>query len=363
MSYENIPSERPEALRIAVIGTGWIGAFHARSLADHIPGAQLYAVADPAEGRAAALAAEVGCPRATQRIEDVFEDEQVDAVVIGAPSAFHAQLITQAARAGKHVFCEKPTAHAVKDLDAALEEVERAQVVFQVGFNRRFSADFAYAGEQVRAGAIGRVQLLRSVTRDPAVAGGLPNAGAIRSHVIFTETLIHDFDALNWLNPGAQAVEVHTVAAALVAPEHKDSGLLDTAVVTVRYDNGAIAIAEASFSASYGYDVRGEVFGSGGMLQAGGPAHQSAILFDAQGAQAETSRLNIDLFADAYRKQLDVFVLKVRGTRQGTAHAALEVPGGSDARAALRIALAALESHESGLPVRLDAASRLAVAG
>ncbi len=363
MSYENISPERPEALRIAVIGTGWIGAFHARSLAEHVPGAQLYAVADPAEGRAAALAAEVGCPRATQRIEDVLEDELVDAVVIGAPSAFHARLITQAAKAGKHIFCEKPTAHALKDLDAALAEVERAQVVFQIGFNRRFSTDFAYAGEQVRAGAVGRVQLLRSVTRDPSVAGGLPNAAAIRSHVIFTETLIHDFDALNWLNPGAQAIEVRAIADALVAPEHKDSGLLDTAVVTVRYDNGAIAVAEANFSASYGYDVRGEVFGSGGMIQAGGPVQQTATLFDAQGALAETSRLNIELFADAYRKQLEFFTRKVRGTRQGTSDALLDVPGGSDARAALRIALAALESHESGLPVRLDAASRLAVAG
>ncbi|MFJ2620374.1 Gfo/Idh/MocA family oxidoreductase [Glutamicibacter sp. NPDC087344] len=362
MSYENIPSGRPETLRVAVIGTGWIGAFHARSLADHIPGAQLYAVADPAEGRAAALAAEVGCPRATQRIEDVFEDEQVDAVVIGAPSAFHAQLISQAARAGKHIFCEKPTAHALSDLDAALAEIEDAKVVFQVGFNRRFSTDFAQAGQQVREGSVGQVQLLRSVTRDPAVVGGLSNPAGIRSHVIFTETLIHDFDALNWFNPGAKAIQVHAIADALVAPEHKETGLLDTAVVTVRYDNGAIAVAEANFSATYGYDVRGEIFGSGGMIQAGGPVQQTAGLFDAQGAHAETSRLNIDLFADAYRKQLEVFVRKVRGTQQGTADAALEVPGGSDARAALQIALAALESHESGLPVRLDAASRQAVA-
>ncbi|MCW4466375.1 Gfo/Idh/MocA family oxidoreductase [Glutamicibacter sp. MNS18] len=362
MAYQNIPGTRPEPLHLAVIGTGWIGAFHARTVTDYLPDAVLHVVADPAEGRAAALAAELGCPNATERIEDVFEDERVDAVIIGAPSALHAGLIAQAARAGKHIFCEKPAAHSLADLDTALDAVQAAGVLLQVGFNRRFARDFAEAGERVHSGGIGQVQLLRSLTRDPAVAGGLPNAAAIRRHVIFTETLIHDFDTLNWLNPGAQVTEVHVMADALVAPEHRENGLLDTAVVTLRYSNGAIGVAEANFSATYGYDVRGEVFGSEGMLQAGHPVQRTVTQFDAAGSHAPTERLNIELFAQAYREQLVVFVRKLAGIRAGSAEARLPVPTGRDARAALRVALAALESAETGLPVGLDAATRLAVA-
>lgn len=361
MAYQTLPETSVKPLRLAVIGTGWIGAFHARTVAQHLPDALLHVIADPAPGRAAELAAELGCPNYTEDIADVLADDSVDAVVIGAPSSFHAGLIAQAAAAGKHIFCEKPAAHALSDLDAALDAVEASGVLLQIGFNRRFSRDFAVVAEQVHSGVIGTPQLLRSLTRDPEVAGGLPNAAKIRSHVIFTETLIHDFDTLNWLNPGAEAVEVHVMSDALVAPEHRGSGLLDTAVVSLRYSNGAIAVAEANFSASYGYDVRGEVFGSKGMVQAGNPVQLAAASFDSQGAHAPTKRLNIELFAQAYREQLSVFARKIRGLREDTADAALAVPTGADARAALRIALAALESAESGLPVKLESATRLAV--
>jgi myo-inositol 2-dehydrogenase/D-chiro-inositol 1-dehydrogenase len=106
---------------------------------------------------------------------------------------------------------------------------------------------------------------MRSLTRDP----GLANPAAVPPWTIFLLTLIHVFDALLWLNPGAESVEVYATADALVAPDSKDAGLLDTAVVVITFDNGARAMAEASFSAAYGYDVRGEVFGSKGMVTAG----------------------------------------------------------------------------------------------
>ncbi|ALG30581.1 dehydrogenase [Glutamicibacter halophytocola] len=361
MAYQALPETTTQPLRIAVIGTGWIGAFHARTVAQYLPDAVLHVVADPAPGRAAELAAELGCTSYTEDIADVFADDTVDAVVIGAPSAFHAGLIAQAAAAGKHIFCEKPAAHALADLDQALQAVEDAGVLLQIGFNRRFAKDFALVSEQIASGAIGTPQLMRSLTRDPQVEGGLPNGDKVRSHVIFTETLIHDFDTLNWLNSEAEVTEVYAMSDALVAPEHKKTGLLDTAVVTLRYSNGAIAVAEANFSASYGYDVRGEFFGSSGMVQAGNPVQLAASSFDAQGAHAPTERLNIELFAQAYRDQLSIFTRKIRGVREGTADAALAVPTGADARAALRVALAALESSETGLPVKLQSATRLAV--
>ena len=118
---------------------------------------------------------------------------------------------------------------------------------------------------KIKAGKIGVPQLLRSTTRDP----GLGDPTPIPHWTIFLETLIHDFDILLHLNPGAKPTRVYAVADALVRPDFKDRGLLDTAVVNICFDNGAFATAEANFQAVYGYDVRGEVFGSKGMLQAG----------------------------------------------------------------------------------------------
>jgi myo-inositol 2-dehydrogenase / D-chiro-inositol 1-dehydrogenase len=151
---------------------------------------------------------------------------------------------------------------------------------------------------------------------------------------IFLETLIHDFDTLRYLNPGAEAVTVYAVADALAYPQFRDQGLQDT--------------AEASFHAVYGYDIRGEVFGSAGMATAGDLRRTTMAYHGAEGVVADTWRRNVDLFQDAYAAELAAFV---DGVRAG----ATPEPGGQDARAALAIALAAIRSVETGRPVRLSA--------
>ncbi len=196
----------------------------------------------------------------------MLADSGVDAVVIAVPAHLHADLVVAAAAAGKSVFCEKPMALTLADADRVVGAARAAGVVLQVGFNRRFAADWRAARALLDAGRLGMPRLLRSVTRDP---GGFNPVG-VPQQTIFVETSIHDFDALRFLNPGAEAVEVYATADALVAPEFRDEGLLDTAVVVVRFDNHAVGVAEACFEAVYGYDVRGEVFGSGGMVTLGG---------------------------------------------------------------------------------------------
>lgn len=353
MSYSTPTAPPATPVRLALIGCGWIGAFHARSIAGYLPGVELAAIADPAPGAAEALATELGVPRYTLDAEDVLTDPEIDGVVIASPAAYHAELISRAAAAGKHIFCEKPAGITPDELEAALAAVDRSGVEFQIGFNRRFSADFAEAKARIARGDIGTPQLLRSLTRDPGTSSGLPNAERIKPHTIFLETLIHDFDTLNWFNEGARVVEVRAIADALVAPEHKDAGLLDTAVVTLRYDNGAIAVAEANFNALYGYDVRGEVFGSAGMVVAGNPVQKTVAGFGADGMRAGTERLNIDLFRDAYRDELEHFARLV-AARQGRGSApATAGPGPQAARDALAIALACIESVQSGAPVLL----------
>lgn len=350
MAYLPVTSARPEPVRVGLIGSGWMGSFHARSLAQRIPDASLVAIADPALEAAQSLAAELGVARVSPDPADVMADPEVDAVVVSAPARFHAELSIAAVEAGKHVFCEKPASLGLEELARVEEAVAGAGVHWQVGFNRRYASDFLAARRDVADGVVGTPQLLRSLTRDPGT-GSIRNAERVARGTIFLETLIHDFDALNWYNSGAEPVSVHVAADALVEPHLRGTGFVDTAVMTVRYENGAIAVAEASFSALYGYDVRGEVFGSRGMVQAGRATETAAVRFGAKGLSAETPRLNIELFADAYTAELVDFAAHVRARRDGGEapdHGVPLTPGLEDARRALAVARACIEALETG---------------
>ena len=315
-------------LPFGLIGAGWIGSFHAETLARRLPTTQLVAVADPLPGAAEKL----GAPKSYQDPLDLIADPAVEAVAICSPAATHADLVVAAAGAGKHVFCEKPMALTLSDADRAVEAARSAGVALQVGFNRRFATDFADVHTRITDGAIGMPQLLRSLTRDPGISAEA--ATRVKPWAIFNETLIHDFDTLCWLNPGARVAEVYAQAGALIHPHLAEQGFLDTSVVQLRFDNGAFAVAEASFQAVYGYDVRGEVFGSAGVLLAGRAPEYAAAA-------------NIELFHDAYVAQFAHFADRVR------TGAAPSVTG-LDARNALAIALAARESIETGMPVAMD---------
>ena len=197
---------------------------------------------------------------------------------------------------------------------------------------------------------MGTPRQLRSLTRDP---GGFDPA-RVPAGTIFTQTLIHDFDTLRFLNPGAEPVEVFATADALVEPAWRDRGLQDTALVVVRFDNGAVGVAEACFEASYGYDVRGEVFGSGGMATMGDGRRSGMAFSGAGGRLVDTVRSDQELLADAYTAELAAFV---RAVRAGTPASVT----GEDARAALTIALAAIESAQVGRPVPVAVPGRALV--
>lgn len=316
-------------LSFGLIGAGWIGSYHAATLAGLLPNARLVAVADPIPGAAERFS------RVRPYLDplELIADPSVDAVAICSPAASHAELVVAAAQAGKHVFCEKPMALTLDDADRAIDAARTAGVALQVGFNRRFATDFVDMHARIADGAIGTPQLLRSLTRDPGIAADV--AARVKPWTIFNETLIHDFDTLCWLNPGARVTQVFAQADALVHPQFADQGFLDTSVVQIRFDNGAFAIAEASFQAVYGYDIRGEVFGSGGVLLAGNSPENAG-------------RVNTELFADAYVAQFAHFVDSVAAGVDPSVN-------GHDARVALEIALAARQSVETGVPTVLNA--------
>ncbi|MEO0003622.1 MAG: hypothetical protein RLZZ22_1314 [Pseudomonadota bacterium] len=340
-----------KSLKMALIGAGRIGSFHAETIARRLHNARLVAVADPAPGAARKLADSLDCDLAYTDPQQVFANPDVDAVLIATPARFHTPLAVSAANAGKHVFCEKPMALTIVEAEAVIEAAARNQVQLQVGFNRRWDRAFSEGRAAIDAGRIGTPQLLRSLTRDPGPFNADPLK--IPNWTIFYETLIHDFDTLLWLNAGAKPVEVYAVADALVRPDARDSGHLDTAVVTIRFDNGAIAVAEANFCAMYGYDIRGEAFGSGGMVTMGDVKKSSLRLLDKDGESADTWRLDTHHFVEAYTLQIQHFVDTVLG------NTAFAGPSGRDARSALAIALACIESVRSRQPVRISAIAEL----
>ncbi len=330
-------------LNVGLIGAGRIGSSHAELITRTVPNARLVAIADPVEGAAARLAESLHVPAAYTDPAQLLADPAVEAVVITAPARFHTGLVERTAAAGKAVFCEKPAGMTLEEIERIHQAVETNGVVFRIGFNRRFADGFPQARTAIETGRIGTPQLLRSVTRDP----GLADPGAVAPWTIFLETLIHDFDTLNFLNPGARAVQVYAAADALVAPDYKDAGLLDTAVVTIRYDNGAIATAEANFSAAYGYDTRAEAFGSAGMVTAGELAASSMRYYGPEGLAADTVRADTQSMRTAYTAELQAFTDAALGTP-------VDGPAVEAAREALRIALGCIESCRTGAPVALD---------
>lgn len=323
-------------VRIALIGAGRIGVAHAETLARRVPDAHLVAVVDP-RPRAADAVARPFDARAEAEVDAVLGASDVDAVVVAASSVAHHDLVVAAADAGKHVFCEKPAGMSLAEIDEARRATSAAGVAFQVGFNRRFAREFAAARDLLAEGALGTVRQLRSLTRDPGRGPSDPEG--VPPWTIFTQTLIHDFDTLNFLNPGAHAVDVVATADSLLFPGHPT--LLDHACVVVRYSNGAIGTAEASFAAVYGYDVRGEVLGSEGMVTMGEGASSSLRLHGAAGRTAVTAHSDTDLLREAYAAELAEFCAAVGEERAPSV-------GGDDAFAAFAIAQASIDSMTTG---------------
>ncbi|MCZ7910933.1 Gfo/Idh/MocA family oxidoreductase [Agrobacterium leguminum] len=339
-----MPKIKP--VNVGLIGAGRIGSFHGETVARRLVDAELVAIADPAPGAAAGLVEKLGVDAAYTDIAALLAHPGLDAVIIATPARFHTNVLVQTAEAGKAIFCEKPMALTLEDADRAIAAARSAGVPLQVGFNRRWDQAFAEGRAAIDAGKVGAPQLIRSLTRDPGPFAADP--GRIPLWTIFYETLIHDFDTLLWLNPGARPVEVFAMADALVRPDAKGEGFLDTAVVNIRFDNGSIAVAEANFSALYGYDIRGEVFGSAGMVTMGDVRRSSMTLFDGRGVSNETWRRDTDHFVHGYTAQLASFITAVH---QGTMS---EGPTGHDARNALAVALAAIQSVSRKQPVALN---------
>jgi myo-inositol 2-dehydrogenase/D-chiro-inositol 1-dehydrogenase len=330
-------------VNIAVIGAGRIGKIHAENLASRIPGARLAGVADVNEGAAQSLAAQLHAPRATGDYHAFLNDTAVDAVAICSSTDTHGRIICEAAAAGKQIFCEKPIDHDLQRIHESLDAVSKAGVILQVGFNRRFDPGFAKARELVATGKVGRVHLVRVTSRDP----GPPPIDYVKvSGGMFLDMTIHDFDMVRFLS-GSEAVDVHAVGSVLVDPAIGEAGDIDTAVITMRMANGAIATIDNSRKAIYGYDQRVEVFGSAGMVQVANRTPENHVHFAADGVHTSKP---LHFFLERYQ---EAYLLEMQQFIQAVATRTAPPVCGHDGLVPVLMALAAARSMREGRTVAM----------
>ncbi len=336
-------------LNIGIIGAGRIGKVHAETLMFRVPEATPVAIADTNLATAQEVAKRYGIAKVSADADAILSDGKIDAVLICSPTDTHADLVIRAAQAGKHIFCEKPIDHSLAKIDRALAAVEKAGVKLQVGFNRRFDANFARVRKSVTSGEIGTLHLMHIISRDP----GPPPISYIKvSGGIFLDMSIHDFDMARFLI-GDEVESIYTAAAVRVDPEIGKAGDLDTAVTVLQFKGGVIATIDNSRKAVYGYDQRVEILGSAGSIATGNLFPNQAVVSTATEIRRD---LPLNFFMERYTES---FVREMQAFAGAVLRDEPAQVDGKDGRIAVLIALAARKSYDERRPVSLEEVGKL----
>jgi myo-inositol 2-dehydrogenase/D-chiro-inositol 1-dehydrogenase len=327
-------------LKVGLLGAGRIGQVHAAVVAAHA-GSKLAAVSDVYAPAAEELAAKYHAQ--VRSSDEIIADDAINAVLIATSTDTHSDLIEAATQAGKAVMCEKPVDLSLERARACLEVVSATGRPVMIGFNRRFDPSFAAIRDSLAAGQIGKAELLSVTSFDPApppveyikVSGGM-----------FRDMMIHDFDMTNFIM-GETPVSISASGACLVDPEIGSAGDIDTAVVTLSYADGKLAVIKNSRRAAYGYDQRLELLGADGLLQAQNMLENSVVKSTSQGViSAKPTYFFIERYMPAYKAEWAAFVAAVQ---EGD-----DMPVSlQDGVQALAMAEAAQRSFDSSRPVRL----------
>ncbi|GGU80433.1 oxidoreductase [Streptomyces litmocidini] len=330
-------------MRIGLIGTGRIGAFHAATLVG-LPAVSGIVVHDTDQRSARAIADRTGGEVAGD-LDGLFGAD-LDGVVIASPTSTHAHLILAAHRAGLPTFCEKPVAGSLAETDAVLGALAGSDVPLHVGFQRRFDAGYQELREAVASGRLGWTHTLRACTADPTPPppSYVPGSGGI-----FRDCSVHDYDIVRWVT-GREVVEVYATGANRGEDFFAAADDVDTGVSVLTLDDGTLAVCTATRYNGAGYDVRLEVCGSKGSLVAGLTEHTPLTPAQSPARTAGTPYPGfMERFQDAYRAELTAFTELAAGLRTSPCT-------GHDARSALAVAEAATRSRLSGRPVRVETA-------
>jgi myo-inositol 2-dehydrogenase / D-chiro-inositol 1-dehydrogenase len=331
-------------LTIGIIGAGRIGKVHTETIAQNVPDAEIKAIADVNLAEAKKLAERFHIPSATDKYTDILNNKEIDAVLICSPTNTHAQYIVESARAGKHIFCEKPVDLNLATIQNAIDVVEKAGVKLMIGFNRRFDPNFRKVKQMVIDGKIGEPHILKITSRDPAPP---PAEYVAVSGGMFLDMTIHDFDMARYI-VGSEVEEVYVAANVLVDKKIGEAGDVDTAVITLKFKNGAMGVIDNSRKAVYGYDQRVEIFGSKGMVKVENNTPDNHNYYNESGVSASLP-LNffMDRYIEAYANEIKEFCKAVKENKPVSV-------GGKDGLHSVAIGLAAKKSVAEKRPVKVS---------
>ena len=329
-------------LHLAVIGCGRIGKMHVDKLLTGFPHVTVKAIVDSQLDRSWAQSRNIPLFN-KQQLDKVLADDAIQAVIIAASSSDHVELIKQAAQAGKHIYCEKPIAFTPEDIQMAIDAVNQAGVKLQVGYNRRFDADFLKVKRAVATGKIGQPHIIKITNRDPK----RPDLDFIlRSGGLFLDFNVHDFDMARFITD-SEVKNVYAMGANLVDPKIGECGDIDTAVISLTMKNAAMCVIDVSREALYDYDQRLEVFGNKGCIAAENTTPTRTILATNAGVISEKPHYSfVERFKDAYLKQFEAFFAAVLQDKP-------VLVSDDDALKAITIALAAKQSYQTNKPVEV----------
>lgn len=326
--------------KVGLLGAGRIAVVHATAISAH-PQSTLVAVSDINQEAAQKLADEYGAE--VRSTDAILNDAEIDLILIATSTDTHSDLIERATAAGKAVLCEKPVDLSLERARVCLDNVSQSGCPVMIGFNRRFDPSFSALKKALDQGEIGKPELLSITSFDPAPP---PVAYIKVSGGLFRDMMIHDFDMANFLM-GEAPVSVYAAGTSLVNPEIGEAGDVDTAIVTLTYADGRIAVIKNSRRAVYGYDQRVELLGSNGLLQAHNMLENTVVKSTVDGVTgAKPTYFFLERYMPAYSNEWDAFIAAV------SAKSAMPVSL-HDGVLALTIAEAATRSARSGQPVAL----------
>jgi myo-inositol 2-dehydrogenase/D-chiro-inositol 1-dehydrogenase len=332
-------------VNIGIIGAGRIGKVHARSILTGVDSARIKAIADPFMTKETeSWAKSVGISDVYLDHKKIIEDKDIDAVLICSSTDTHSPISLEAIKAGKHVFCEKPIDHDLKKIKQVMDALEGTSIKYQVGFNRRFDHNFRTVRQAVSDGKIGDIHIVKIASRDPEPP---PLAYVKVSGGLFLDMMIHDFDMVRYLT-GSEAVEIYASGAVLVDKSIGEAGDVDTAIVTIKMENGALCVIDNSRKSVYGYDQRAEVFGNKGCISIGNDLPSTSTLSTVDGVCSEKPMwFFLERYMQAYQNEIKSFV---KAIETGTP---TEV-GVFDGLQPVKMGLAAKLSLAEGRPVKLS---------
>jgi len=330
-------------VNFALFGAGRIGVMHAANIAAN-PRARLAYVYDVNEAAARACAAKHKA-KVAPSVDAVLKDKSVDAVLIASSTPTHVDLITASAKAGKAIMCEKPIDLDIKRVERCRKDIAMTGVPIQIGFNRRYDPSHRAVRDALRKGEIGALELLVITSRDPGLA---PVAYLKTSGGIFRDMTIHDFDLARFMLGDDEVAEVFAAGSVMVDQAVGELGDVDTAMVTMKAESGALVHINNSRRAVYGYDQRVEAFGAKGMVQSDNLRASTLTRYGAKSTDAKEPLLNffIERYARAYLDELNEFIDAIAKKKQPSV-------GFEDGRRALILADAAWASLKSGKAVRV----------